>query len=167
MRPVLRRNPKAKLKYDETEDGNCSVTIFRILGPANTDQRADFKRTYAFEKKKEKKVPYIFWLETKRGAQDNSKESEPTQAVADVFWETKEGPLDKGNPDCFDGTRDDCGGDEPEGDNGDERPCKEGLHYPSVAGRVEDGGRNPPSEDEASESKELQTTNEAVVSGKP
>ena len=29
--PVLRRRPKAKLKHDETEDGDCAVTVRRTL----------------------------------------------------------------------------------------------------------------------------------------
>jgi hypothetical protein len=31
VRPVLRRRPKAKLKHDQTEDGDCAVTVFRTL----------------------------------------------------------------------------------------------------------------------------------------
>ncbi len=36
-----------------------------------------------------------------------------------------------------------------------------------MAGRAEDGGRDPPSEDKGSKSEELQSVNEAMVSGDP
>ena len=58
-------------------------------------------------------------------------------------------------------------GIKPECDDGDEGPCEERLHDPPVAGRVEEGGGDPPPEDEGSESKEHQVVNEAMVPGKP
>ena len=75
--------------------------------------------------------------------------------------------MDKGNPDRFDGTGDDRVGDEPKGDDGDEGPGEDRLHDPSVAGRVQDGGRHPPSEDECGESKELQAADQAGVPSEP
>ena len=45
VRLALRGRPKAKLKHDQTEDGDCAVAIFRTLDPANADQRADLNRT--------------------------------------------------------------------------------------------------------------------------
>ena len=31
VRTMLRRGPKSELKHDQTEDGDCAVTVFRTL----------------------------------------------------------------------------------------------------------------------------------------
>jgi hypothetical protein len=41
VRPVPGRRPKAKLEQDQTEYGDCAVTIVRALGPQNADQWVD------------------------------------------------------------------------------------------------------------------------------
>ncbi len=51
--------------------------------------------------------PYVFEIRTERRAKDNSEESQPAQAVANVFWKSEERLLDERNPDSFDGMRDD------------------------------------------------------------
>ena len=106
---------------------------------------------------------YIFELKPEGGAQDDREKRKPAQSVACVFWEAEEGVLDEGDPDCLDGPRDDRVGDEPEGDDGDERPSKEGLHNPSVAGRAEDRGRYPPGEDEGGESGQAHAAHKGSV----
>lgn len=113
------------------------------------------------------KIPYIFEFKTERRAQNNSEERKPAQAIADVSREREKRFLDERNPDCFNRTCNSRIRDEPKGDDGDEKPCEECLHDPSVAGCAEDGGGDPPPEDEGSESERLQVANKVVVSREP
>ena len=73
VRPVLRRNPKAKLKHDETEDGNRAVTIFRTLVRPTRVSKWILRGHLPSQKKRGvKQKPYVFKLKTKRGAQNDS-----------------------------------------------------------------------------------------------
>jgi hypothetical protein len=60
-----------------------------------------FKKVTTLEK-----IPYIFNLKTKCGAQDNSEERKPAQAITHVFWESEKRFLDERNPHCFNGVCD-------------------------------------------------------------
>jgi len=168
VRPVLRRRPKAKLEHEQTEYGDRSITITRALYPKIRISKWITQIAPRNEDRlKVETTTYIFGLETEHGAQDNREEREPPQAVADVPRKGEEGSLDNGNPDGLDGTRDDRVGDEPESDDGDEQPGEKSLHDPPVARRGEQGGRDPPSEDERGESKEPHAADEAAVPHEP
>jgi len=114
---------------------------------------------------KKRNKSYVFSLETKGGTHDDRDEREPPQAITDIFREGEERPLDKRNPDRFDGTRDNRVGDKPESDDGNEGPCEDGLQDPPVARRLQDNGRDPPCEDDRRKGKELHTAHETAVSG--
>jgi hypothetical protein len=42
VRPTLRRHPKAKLKHNQTEDGDCAVTIFCTLQSSQRESASKF-----------------------------------------------------------------------------------------------------------------------------
>ena len=109
MGPVLGGRPKAELKHDKTKNGDRTVNVFRTLVQP-IESVSSFKWDLSSKKKNWQwlgKTYYIFELKTKRGAQDNSEERKPAQAIADVFWESEKRVLDERNPDCFNGVCDD------------------------------------------------------------
>jgi hypothetical protein len=132
------------------------------VGKEKTKQNGKFSVT-GMPRQRQYENTYIFELEPESGTQDDREKRKPTQTIASVSWEVEKGILDEGYPDCLDGPRDDRVGDETENYDRDERPGKEGLHDPSVAGRVEDGGRDPPAEDEGGEGHEAHAANEVTA----
>ena len=54
MGPVLGGRPKAELKHDQTNDGDCTVTVFRVLVVGSTRISERFYMGFIFPKKKKK-----------------------------------------------------------------------------------------------------------------
>ncbi len=70
-----------------------------------------------------------------------------------------------GDPHGLDEAGDDGVGDKAEGDDKDEGPAEDGLHDPSVAGRVNGDEGDPPAEDEKGKTDEAHDTDKAVSAG--
>ncbi len=110
-------------------------------------------------------MTHVIELKAESGTEDDYDDGEPAQAKADVFWDAEEGLLYDGDPHRLDGAGDDRVGDKAEGDDKEEGPGEDGLHDPSVTGRLNDDGGDPPAEDEEGKSDEAHDTDEAVAAG--
>jgi hypothetical protein len=106
---------------------------------------------------------YLFELETKCRTEGDRNDGEPAHGVAYVFWDAEEGFLYEGDPHCLDGTGDDRVGDKAERDDKEKCPGKDGLHDPSVAGRLKGDGGDPPAKDEEGKTDEAHDADETVA----
>jgi hypothetical protein len=155
--PVPRGRPETKLEHDETQDGNGAIHILRSLR-GRLASRVCASVTQCT-------VTYFFELETKCGPEGDRNDGEPAQGEAHIFRDAEEGLLYEGNPHCLEwaGNR---VGDKAEDDDKDKRPGEDGLHDPSVAGRLEGDGGDPPSEDKEGKADEAHDAKEAMAAGR-
>jgi len=108
-------------------------------------------------------VTHVIELKDESGAEDDRDDGEPSQGELDVFWDAEEGLLYDEDPHRLDGAGDDGVGDKAEGDDKEEGPGEDGLHDPSVAGRVNGDGGDPPAEDEKGTTDEAHDTDKAMA----
>jgi len=151
--PVPRRHPETKLEHDEAQEGDRGIAKIRALRSCGSASGLGASVTHVLE------------LKAESGAEDDCDDGEPAQGEVDVFWDAEEGLLYDGDSHHLDGGGDDRVGDKAEGDDKDEGPAEDRLHDPSVAGRVNGDGGDPPAEDEKGKTDEAHDTDKAVAAG--
>ena len=124
---VLRRRPEAELEDEETEDGDRTVAVARVLCSRRTyinfledaKGRGGGRAGVGKGEVKETRT-YSCQREPERATEHDAEQREPSAGEANLVRQAVEGLLHARDPDGGDGARDDGVGDEAEGDDAEE-----------------------------------------------